>query len=222
MMLSSFTHNRIARKPIRRFLGLALLMLFAGTASAAIGIDQVVPKDQGTSSTTVTTAAFSTTAANELLLAFVSADAPSSGTNTTVTGVTGGGVTWALVQRTNTQRGTAEIWSAFAPALLANVTVKATLSRSTVSSMTVMTFTGVDTTGAAIGAKGTGNSSTGAPTATLTTTRNNSLVIGVGDDWDNPINRTPGANQTVVHTDLSPTKDTYWVQRQNSATPASG
>ena len=168
------------------------------------------------------TAAFSTTSANELLLAFVSADAPSSGANTTVTGVTGGGLSWALVQRTNTQRGTAEICSAFAPSLLANVTVTATLSRSTISSMTVMTFTGVDTTGGAIGAKGTGNSGQGAPTATLTTTRNNSFVIGVGNDWDNAINRTARRKSNRGSYGFSPTQDTYWVQRENSTTPASG
>src|ERR1700722_6061834 len=96
MKVSSFNCTGIASKSICRLFGLALLVMFAGTALAAIGIDQVVPKDQGTSSTTVTTAAFSTTSANELLLAFVSADAPSTGTNTTVTGVTGGGLAWAL------------------------------------------------------------------------------------------------------------------------------
>ncbi len=147
MKISAFSCNGIASKTTWRLFGLTLLMLFAGTASAAIGIDQTVSKDQGTSSTTVATAAFSTTSGNELLLAFVSADAPSSGTNTTVTGVAGAGLIWVLVQRTNTQLGTAEIWRAFAPSPLTNATVTATLSRSTVSSMTVMSFTGVDTTG---------------------------------------------------------------------------
>src|ERR1700682_2133518 len=114
MNRSSSICGVMAPRICSQIFGLAMLMLFAGTASAAIGIDQIVPKDQGTSSASVTTAAFSTSTGNELLLAFVSADAPPSGTNTTVTGIIGGGLTWALVQRTNTQRGTAEIWSAFA------------------------------------------------------------------------------------------------------------
>ena len=201
-------------------------MLFAGSASAAIGIDQTVSRDQGTTSTTVVTATFSTASGNELLLAFVCTDAPPSGTNTSVTSIAGAGLTWVLVRRTNTQLGTAEIWRAFAPSPLTNVTVTATLSQSTASSMTVISFTGVDTTGAngsgAIGATGTGNSSSGAPTASLVTTRANSLVVGVGDDWDNGISRTPGTSQTVVHQYLTPAGDTYWVQRQNNAAPVSG
>jgi len=85
----------------------------------------------------------------------------------------------------------------------------------------------VDTTSGAggpnaIGATGTGNSSKGAPTASLVTTRNNSWVLGVGNDYDSAINRTPGAGQTVVHQILTSTGDTYWVQMQTATTPLSG
>jgi hypothetical protein len=31
------------------------------------------------------------------------------------------------------------------------------------------------------------------------TTSNGSLIVGVGNDWDNAIARTLGANQTLVH-----------------------
>ena len=89
-----------------------------------------------------------------------------------------------------------------------------------------MSFKGVDTTGTngsgAIGATGSGNSSQGAPTASLVTTRNGSWVLGVGNDYDNAISRTPGPGQVLVHQDLAPVGDTYWVQRQNAATPVSG
>jgi len=89
-----------------------------------------------------------------------------------------------------------------------------------------MSFTGVDTTGTngsgAIGATGTGNSSRGAPTASLTTTRSGSWVVGVGNDYDNAISRTPGSGQRLVHQFLTPTGDTYWVQMQNTTTPKSG
>ena len=82
-----------------------------------------------------------------------------------------------------------------------------------------MSFIGVNTTGAsgsgAIGATGTGNANPGAPTVSLVATQNNSLVIGVGNDWDNGIARTAGAYQTIVHQYLSPTGDTYWVQSIN-------
>jgi len=203
-----------------------MLVACCSSAWAAIAIDvTTIFKDQSPKSATVTTPNFSTAAANELLLAFVSADYL-SGANTTVTSVSGGGLTWVLVRRTNVQRGTAEIWRAFAPSVLTNVSVTARLSQSVVSSMTVMSFTGVDPSGTngsgAIGATGTGNASSGAPSVMLTTTRSNSLVIGVGTDYDNPIARTPAAGQLLVHTYLAPVGDTYWVQRQASTTPLSG
>jgi hypothetical protein len=87
-------------------------------------------------------------------------------------------------------------------------------------------FKGVDATGTngsgAIGATGSGNSGQGAPTASLVTTRNGSWVLGVGNDYDNALSRTPGAGQVLVHQYFAPVGDTYWVQRQNTATAASG
>src|SRR5262249_33604387 len=146
--------------------------------------------------------------------------------NTTVNGITGGGLTWVRVVRTNVQRGTAEIWRAFATSPLAGVSVTATLSQSVASSMTVMSFTGVDTSGTngsgAIGATASGNAASGAPKATLVTTRNNSWVFGVGTDYDRAVARTPASGQTLVHQWLATVGDTYWVQRLNSVTPTAG
>jgi hypothetical protein len=73
-----------------------------------------------------------------------------------------------------------------------------------------------------VGAMKTAGASSGAPTATLVTTRNNSLVFGVGNDWNHAIPRTPGANQALVHQFLAPVDDTYWVQRVVAPIPASG
>jgi len=192
-----------------------LFLIVAQPLVGAIGIDTTIFKDQGTASTTVSTPAFSTTSGNELLLAFISADGVSS-PNTTVTQVAGGGLTWVLVERTNVQKGTAEIWQAFTPSVLSGVTVTATLSQRVASSITVMSFNGVNISGTngsgAIGAAGSGNNNPGAPTATLVTKGNGSLVLGVGNDWDNAITRTPGTGQTVVHQYLAPVGDTYWVQ----------
>jgi len=202
---------------------LATLLFFSRPILAQVAIDTTISIDQNSAKTTVATAAFSTKSTNELLLAFVSTDYK-SGANTTVTGISGAGLTWALVQRTNVEKGSSEIWRAFAPATLSNVTVTATLSQKVVSSMTVMTFSGVDTSGTngsgAVGATASGSGKSGAPSAMLTTMRNGSLVLGVGNDFDNAINRTPGTGQTVIHQYLSSSGDTYWVQRQNAATPA--
>ncbi len=199
------------------------------TPKALLAIDKTVSTDRSTSSTTITSPTFTTAAANELLLAFVMTDNSGSGTNTTVTGVvnaTGGTLAWTLVRRTNTQFGTAEVWRAFAPAVLTSASVKATLSVSTAASITVVTFTGVDTTGTggsgAIGATNSANAASGAPSASLTTTRANSWVFGVGNDWDNATARTVPSNQTMVHQYLATVGDTYWVQRLTSPTPTLG
>jgi hypothetical protein len=192
----------------------------------AVVLDVTAKINQGTPSATVVTPSFSTTAPYELLLAFVAADHYSSGTNTTVTKVTGAGLGWTLVKRTNAQAGTAEIWRAFASMPLSQVNVAATLSQSVTSSMTVMTFKGIDTTSidgsAAIGATGTSNAGSGAPTARLITTRNDSWVVGVGNDSRNAISRTVGANQALVHQYLTPLGSTYWEQMQSKPIPWSG
>src|SRR5262249_46463755 len=88
----------------------------------APAIDTMVWTDQPNTQTTVTSPVFSTTQGNELLVAFIAADYL-GGSNTSVTGVTGGGLTWALVGRTNVQAGSSEIWRAFATAPLTNVSV---------------------------------------------------------------------------------------------------
>ena len=194
-------------------------------APAAPILDAKVSTDQGSPSATVVSPALSTTAPNELLLAFISTDYL-SGTNVTATKVTGAGLTWVLTQRTNVQAGTAEIWRAFAPTVLNGATVTATLSQSVNSSLTVRTYKGVNPTGSsgsgAIGAIGTGNGSQGAPSASLVTTYNNSLVLGVGNDFDNAIARTVPLGQGLVHQDLTSVGDSYWVQTQNSPTLYSG
>jgi hypothetical protein len=188
------------------------------TSAGPIATDVITSKDRSTIGTTIVSPSFSTVSTSELLLAFVSTDGPDSGA-VTVSGVTGAGLTWTLVQRTNAQAGTAEIWRAFATTTLNAVTVTATLSQSEAASITVMSFTGANTTGTggsgAIGAVGTGNAgpNTGAPTASLVTTKANSWVVGVGTDWDSAIARTPGTNQVIVHQYPGTNGDTYWVQR---------
>ncbi|HEX3740985.1 MAG TPA: galactose oxidase-like domain-containing protein [Terriglobales bacterium] len=200
---------------------------FAAQASTVgtLAIDSSVSVDTTAKAAAATIPSFSTTSGNELLLAFVAADYL-SGNNTTVTGVTGGSLTWVLVQRTNVQSGTAEIWRAFAPNPLPNVSITAALSQKVLSSITLVSFTGVDISGSngsgAIGATASQNAATGAPSATLVTTRNNSWVFGVGDDFDNAVARTLGSGQTMVHQDLSSSGDTYWVQRQTKTTPIIG
>jgi hypothetical protein len=199
----------------------------SAVAPGTLAVDVVVFRDNPAAGTSVTSPTFSTTSGNELLLAFVGADNPGSSPNTVVNSVAGGGLTWVLVGRTNAQFGTSEIWRAFASSPLSNVSVTANFSISApVSTLTVVSFTGIDISGTngagAVGATGTANAASGGPTASLVTTRNNSLVFGVGNDWDQGVARTPGPNQSLVHQYLAANDDTYWVQRQNAVTPLSG
>ena len=200
--------------------GLALI-LGTGSASAAVTVDKTVTTHQTSSASTVKSPTFSTSAAGELAIAFITSDGPSAGSSQSFSKVTGGGLTWRLLRRANTQAGTAEAWAANAPAVLTNASVTATRSNgSYVGSITVVTFTGADLV--VDGSSAAASGATGAPSASLTTTRAGAWVWGVGNDWDKAIARTVGPSQTKVDEFLASVGDTMWVQRQNAATPLSG
>ena len=188
-------------------------------AAGGLSVDKLVTTHATKSVTSVTSPAFTTSQAGELLLAFVTSDGPTTPTQT-ITSVTGAGLTWRMRQRTNAQLGTAEIWQAVATTVLTSVSVKATHTGSYQSSITVVTFTGADL--AVDGAVQGASAVTGAPSATLTTTRTGSWVWGVGNDWDRAVTRTVGAGQTKVDEFLSSGGDTMWVQRQSTTTGTSG
>jgi len=161
----------------------------------------------------VTTQSFHTALAGELVLAFVASDGPTSGAQTAT--VSGAGLTWTLVKRANAQLGTAEIWQATTAAPVTG-TVTSTQARGGYDqSLTVVAIQGTS----GVGASATAGASSGAPTVSLTTAGAGSLVFGVGNDWDNAIARTLGANQVFQHQWVdSRIGDTYWVQ--NTTTPS--
>jgi chitodextrinase len=199
-------------------LAFALLAIAVGPASASVAVDKTVTTHQAAAAKTIVSPTFSTSSPGELLLAFISSDGSSVGGTQSFTSVTGGGLTWRLRRRANTQAGTAEIWSTNAPSTLTNASVTATRgSGSYVGSITVVSFTGADL--AVDGATAAASASSGAPSVSLTTTRASSWVWGVGNDWDKATARTVGPNQTLVDQFLPSVGDTLWVQRQNAATP---
>ena len=190
-------------------------------SNAAVALDKFVTTHQSSNGSSISSPAISTAQSGELLVAFLASDGPSGAGTQSFTSVTGGGLTWRLRQRTNTQAGTAEIWQAAAPAALNNVVVTASRgSGSWQGAMTLAAFTGAETS--TLGAVGTANAATGAPSASLTTTRAESWVWGVGVDWDKPTARTVGSGQTLVDQYFSPSGDTYWTQRRSATTPAAG
>jgi hypothetical protein len=195
-------------------------------APSVITIDANSTLGRSTRSTSLASNTFNTTAPNELLLAFFSLDNVTATPPTSVTAVTGGGLTWTLVGRTNAQRGDAEIWRAFAPTPLTGARVTGTLSQGVAGQITIMSFKGVDPSGTggsgAIGAIGSGNALSGAPTASLVTTRDKSLVVGVGSDWDGQTARVLGPGQTLVSSYFATDGDTFWVQRTTDPVPTAG
>src|SRR5262249_42474643 len=77
------------------------------------------------------------------------------------------------------------------------------------------------TNASGVGAVGSNNGPSGAPTASLTTTGANSWVFGVGFDWTTGLGRTVGANQVLQDQVLQPGA-TFWTQSQAAPTATSG
>jgi hypothetical protein len=189
-------------------------------ATPSLTLDAQVTTRQSSAGSTIASPPVSTNASNDLLLAFISSDGPSGG-GQTISGVTGGGLTWTLRARANGQPGTAEVWQAVAPTPLTNVTITATRSKTSYQgSITVAAFAGADTT--TNGAVASSAAATGAPSVSLTTTKAGSWVWGVGEDWDRAVTHAPAAGQTIVDQFLAPSGDTFWTQRQTATTPAAG
>jgi hypothetical protein len=190
----------------------AVTVTVSNTLPPGPTVDTTVAKDgKGPVSVIISTAA-----AGELLLAFVGSD----GVGTQTVTVSGAGLTWTMLKRTNAQGGDAEIWSARASAQLSGASVTATQSASGYDeSLTVVAFQGATGTGAVVGA----SASSGVPTVSLTTTKANSLVYGVGNDYSNAIGRTVGSGQTLVHQWVDTTTgDTYWMQRISAVVTTAG
>jgi RHS repeat-associated protein len=211
--------------------GLAFLV----ANSSGLAVDQTASIDGSSlQEGGVSLGSFSTSTGNELLLALVSTAASTSDTAT----ISSPGLTWQLVQRTNTQGGTAEIWRAFSQFMLSNTTISASFAQISNVSVTLTSFTGIDTSGSngsgAIGAVGTANSAAGAPSGAITTTRGNSMVFAAGTDPSGATARTPGNLQTVIHQAVNPCvppggsssclipSNTLWAQQVNGSISASG
>ena len=172
--------------------------------------DRFVWANQARTTAVLASPPLSTTSANELILAFVSADGPPNGVQS-IGSVFGGGLSWRLAARANTQSGTAEVWQAYATARLAGATIVATLAGvGQGGSITVAAFRGA---ASAVGATAVAGAGNGAPQAAVTTTRAGSLLWAAGHDPDQAVARTPLGGQTLVHKFLDPAgHHASWVQ----------
>jgi len=178
-------------------------------------IDQYTTVDSKTQ--TATAPPVVVTSPNQLLLAFAASDGPADGPQTIA--ISGGGLNWTLVRRSNSQGGTSEIWSAVAPNAGASVAATSAMTVPGHQSLAVVTLKGT----AAVGATASASASSGAPAATLSTTSAGSWVFAVGNDWDHALPRALGPNQTMVHQWVDdPVNDTFWSQATSAAIPNAG
>jgi hypothetical protein len=188
----------------------------ASTPPKPIGLDSsVVARGRDR----LTTPSFSTRYRRVVLLALVSYDGPSGADQQGAT-VTGAGLTWTLVKRSNTQAGDAEIWSAKATNQLTNATVTATPEKSGYSgSLTVIAYRNA----AGVGIAGASGAPSGAPDIYLPGIGMGSWVFAVGHDWDRAVARTPVAGQVLQDQWLATSVgDTFWVQSTASPNAAPG
>jgi hypothetical protein len=180
-----------------------------------IAIDAMVFQD---TSDTMTTPAFSTSTTSSLIVAFVGYDGPATTRQTA--SVSGAGLTWTLVQRSNIQSGTAEIWAAKANGLLMNATVT---SQPTVrgfhGSLVVVAFINA----AGVGIVGQTSAPSGPPDIFLPGVSAGNWVFAVGNDWDRAVARTPVSGQVLVHQRVDTSVgDTFWVQSTAAPSVANG
>ena len=182
-------------------------------------LDLSVSADQKQPSSKLVSPAFSTTGADRLILAFISADGPASGPSSAaasaqrVSTVTGGGLSWALVKRSNSYGGTAEVWQAHATSLVSGATVSAKLAKGGFDgSITVAAF--ANTPGSVGDSAATGGK-TGAPTATVSVSGDaSSQVWAVGHDWSRATSPVPLLDQELNHAFIDHhVGDTFWTQR---------
>jgi glucose/arabinose dehydrogenase/PKD repeat protein len=163
----------------------------------------------------------STSAPGDLLLALVGADSPAGNQSVTVSGA---GLTWTLVRRSNTQNGDAEIWQARAVGALNGAMVTSTVASTGCDgpgcnqSITVIAFKDASGVGASVNASGP----SGAPTASVTTTKSGGWVFGVGYDWDNAIARTLGPGQTMISQFQDSLAGTFWAQSMSAPADITG
>lgn len=183
-------------------------------APAKKPVIDTVSSAQGRGSATVNV---STTAAGDLLVAFVAGKGP-QGKQQTAT-VSAGGLKWTFAGRENTGRGDAEVWSARAVGKPHNLHVSAA-DKYKCWGVTITVVAFRNATG--IGKVATSHSSSGAPAGKLTTSKANSWVFAVGDDWLKSALRTVGAGQSIVSQSTDTQQDTYWVQATKTVTPKAG
>jgi hypothetical protein len=184
-------------------------------------LDVSVSADQDKPSSQVASPTFSTTGADRLILAFISVDGPASSSAAAaqrVSAVTGGNLSWTLVNRSNSTGGTAEVWQAHATSLVFGAHVTAKFAKGGFDgSITVAAFAN---TPGAVGASAATGGETGTATATVgpDDTGAPTRVWAVGHVRSRATTPVPMLDQELVHTFSDRhVGDTFWTERLSFA-----
>ena len=155
------------------------------------------------------TPGLSTSARGAVVLALVSYDGPSAPGEQSAR-VTGGGLTWRLVKRSDSQAGVSEIWAARATRRLHAARVTAAPRATGYDGMlSVFAFRNARGVGVASAA----GQPSGAPSFYVPAVREGSWVFAAGNDWDGAVARHPIPSQTVRRQWIDTAAgDTFWVQ----------
>ena len=174
--------------------------------------------------------------ANTVLYAVFSMDSlPGSGALVSSVVNSGSPLSWhqtSLENQTNgsTVGGFVQVFWAANPTAQANVTVTATFNLPSkdrtppIGGFEVLVMDNARADQSVAASQATSNvTSLSAPSATVTTTSPNSLVMGVFDNWDSSVTPAVPADQVLQSIVLNPVDlDTYWLQAKATATSTPG
>ncbi|MGJ0482958.1 MAG: Ig-like domain-containing protein [Methylomicrobium sp.] len=191
-----------------------------------IGKEVTVVKD---GSGIIRTHSFSTLTTGDLLVAFITYDGPSNRAQTA--NVSGARLKWKLVERSNSQPGTSEIWAARATGTLSRVRITAKPARrfyrtritakparrSYHGTLAVIAFTNA----AGTGISGAGGSLSGPPTVMLPGIAAGNWPFMVCDNSSRAVAPTPANTQQILHQRLDTSVNkTFWIQ--STVAPTTG
>ena len=165
--------------------------------------------------------AISSTATNQVLIAFVATPGGAGPSANPVTAVSGGGLTWTRAVAQSTQFSSAEVWYAVAAAVVTNVVITATKTSPVAGGFIEVTvWSGADTVNP-IAATASASGASGAATVSLTTAAVGSQVWGVGATYGATTVETVGAGQAIdLESDDLVGKS--WLQHRTATTATAG
>lgn len=196
----------------------------------ALAIDSSTPAfKQGPAGSNTSVASNSFSPPGSSLVAVLFTNGASSTGISSVTDSLGAHLSYAQLVGVSVNQNDTEIWVANCSSSQTNMTVTVNLSGSIVTNdagIGIVVFTGAATT--QNGATQTASSTNAVPSATLTTTANNSWVIGIVSNWTSSTLPTIPSGQTDVFNSLTfafqnaTTGTAGWAQAQSATTASSG